>query len=519
MNDLIVQVRTFIGSLTGSQRAALAAALVTCFLAIGGVVWWSSVESYDLVTTGNAEDLRRAASKLDEAGVPYRINSAGTGIEVPTAHRGEAFVTAASAGLGNWQEILGAIDMGTSPSIEREYRTRALEAELEKTLNSLDAVEGSRVHIVPLDRITFIGRDKQASASIKVQTASPGALDRGQIKGIVQLIAGAVHGLNAEDVTLVDTDGTLLHPDSDSASTPGGANIDEMRAMREAVFQNNLKNAAERILGSRDAIWASVSVELNASAIQRTSDTYDPEGSVLASEELREETSRDQGRPAGVPGAETNLPENAVGGGGAETETFENTLNYVNSMTHQIETIMPGTVKRVMTSVAVDMAALKPLLSDTVTEEQLRQDLQKVITTAVAYDQTRGDNLTIEFIEFAPLAEAEDGGFDLSTLTYSVEGIMPSLVALLAITLFFLFVARPIVSKITSIVVVRPVTVEEEKRGPPSVNLTADELLERVKYSLNHEMETLDPDELNALVGKFMDSSTTVLRRWMKKAS
>jgi flagellar M-ring protein FliF len=279
-------------------------------------------------------------------------------------------------------------------------------------------------------------------------------------------------------------------------------------------------DAAEKILGSRDAFWATVNVELATSAIERHKNTFDPEGGVLLSETIREEESRDRGTPAGVPGAQTNLPENAAGAaGGAETEIFENTNNYQNSTVQETEIIVPGDVKRVVTSVAVNTEAIQPLITNGMTEDTIRENLRKVIQGAVGYDQVRGDDLVIEFIEFAPATIVEETS-SLSTLTYSLEGLMPSLVSLVAVLLFFLGVVRPIVNKITSVEVVSPKNEEPaEAVVEDTGDLSAGELLDRVRYTLNTDMEPVDPEELNALVEKFMDSSTTVLRRWMKKAS
>lgn len=523
MNDLLAQARAFFDSLSLPQRTALLTALILSLFVVGGVVWWSSAESYDLIMVGDSAELRKAAEQLDEAGIPYRYSAAGTGIEVPTASRGEAMVTAASVGLSGWQDILNTIDMGTSPSVEREYRTRALEAEIQKTLNSLDAIEGSRVHIVPLDRISFIGREKQASASVKVQTATPGALDRAQIRGIVQLVAGAVHGLSANDVTLIDTDGSLLHPDSDASNFPGGRNLDEVRFIREAELQARLQDAAQNILGSRDALWANVNVELATSAIERTSRTYDPEGSVLVSETLREEDSTETMAPAGVPGAQTNLPENAAataGGGGGQSSVFENTNNYQTSSVDEIEIITPGDIKRVVTSVAVNKSALEPLIANGMTDEQVRENLQKVIQAAVGYDTSRGDELIVEFIDFAPMDPIEETSM-LTTLTYSMEGILPWILVGLVLIAFFFGVMNPMINRILAYSLPNPddASANELERGPPGTVLSAEELLARVRYSLNHELEILNPDDINALVEKFQDPSTTVLRRWMKQTT
>jgi len=202
-------------ALSRVQRVGLLAALFVSTLAIGGVAWSSqapSIDRYDEIVHGDSTQLRKAAEALEEKGIPYRYTSNGNALEVPTSRREDAMVTAASMGLSGWQDILSTIDMGTPPSVAREYRTKALEAELMITLNSLAAIEGSRVHIRPLDRSGFVGCDKQASASVLLELATPGGLNQEQAEGVAELLAGVISGLSLQDVKIMSSDGERLYP-------------------------------------------------------------------------------------------------------------------------------------------------------------------------------------------------------------------------------------------------------------------------------------------------------------------
>ena len=76
MNDLLAQARAFFESLSVTQRTGLLTAFLVSIFVVGGVVWWSSTESYDLIMVGDSVELRKAAEQLDEAGIPYRYEAA-----------------------------------------------------------------------------------------------------------------------------------------------------------------------------------------------------------------------------------------------------------------------------------------------------------------------------------------------------------------------------------------------------------------------------------------------------------
>ncbi|MEL6348403.1 MAG: flagellar basal-body MS-ring/collar protein FliF, partial [Myxococcota bacterium] len=332
MNEILAQTRTFYEALSNGQRLGLLASIVASILAIVGVVWWSSVESYSTIYTGSSGELHAVTEDLNEAGIPYRISRDGNQVQVPTSQKGEAMIAAAMSNHTEGLEILKGIDMGTSPSMEREYRTRALELELQKTLNSLTEIQGSRVHIVPLNRISFIGQEKQASASVTIQTG--GALSGRQIKGIVRLVSGAVHGLNPQDVTLTDEEGQLLHPEPGAEKDDlisASSSLIELAAQREQAMASALISAAARVLGSPDHIWANVRLDIQQSQMQRTKNLFDPESQVVKSEEVNEERSQSNEPAQGIPGAENNLPEQAPAPApGDQTESNSITTNYEN---------------------------------------------------------------------------------------------------------------------------------------------------------------------------------------------
>ena len=521
MNEYIDQIKAFYGGLTGSQRIALVGAVLASLIAIGVVTWWSGQESYSAVYTGNPAEMSRVTQALDTAGVSYRIAASGTTIEVPTTQKGAGLVAVAGAGVGGWQEIFGSIDMGTSPSMEREYRTRALEAELQKTLSSLSEITGSRVHIVPPENTSLLLADKRASASVTIQTGGT-TLTKQQIMGVVRLVAGAVNGLDVQHVSLIDEDGRLLYPEAGAdAGMQSLSDLAELSGERRRDFVADIHSIAERVLGSRDAITASVGVELVTATTQQQDMILNPELQAVESEEIREDRSSEPGGAMGQPGTGSNLPEQApAAAGGAESESSQIRTNYVTSTSNKTILIPPGDIKRISAAVAVDLKKVQAVVAEgLVSEDQLRKELQRSIEAVLGYDSARGDVVSVSFLPFAeaPAAEVEEASF--STLTYTLEGYMPSLVALVAVVLFFLVVARPIVGLVAKS---RPAPREDSDEKDKSEieaqieSMTDPSLLMRKIRQNIDNFEAVDARDLNRLAQMHEDPAAAVLRRWLK---
>ena len=97
-----------------------------------------------------------------------------------------------------------------------------------RTVNALDEVKASRVHLVLPERSAFLREERPASASVTVQLEVGQSLSKAQVQGITALVAGAVDGLEVSDVVLVDDKGRLLSSDRDN---------DEMTMGLPALFE------------------------------------------------------------------------------------------------------------------------------------------------------------------------------------------------------------------------------------------------------------------------------------------
>ena len=83
-------------------------------------------------------------------------------------------------------------------------------AELARTIASIRAVDGARVHLATPRESAFV-RDRQpASASVFVQLKQGKRLEQEQIQSIINLVASSIPELDASHVTVVDQQGRLL---------------------------------------------------------------------------------------------------------------------------------------------------------------------------------------------------------------------------------------------------------------------------------------------------------------------
>jgi flagellar M-ring protein FliF len=513
VNDILSQIKAFYEGLEPGRRRVLLGAMALSLLGLVGVGLWSSQERYEAVySSADPRQVQTTAGALEAAGITYRVSTDGTRLEVPYAQLGAARLEASASGQPSGLDILGSIELGSSPQQERWYQSYALQQEIQGSINSIEVVEASRVHIVQPDRVNFFSRDTTSSASVILQLTPGTELNRRQIAGIAQMVSGAVHGLDNSDVSLVDTEGNLLHPTTEDGMAGAMASVSERQQIEEAALQAKILEALLPILGHPRHIAAAVNVDLETATITRREKAYDPNSGVPESTDLREEESADGDVARGVPGTENNLPEQeAETRGGSKTSSLEERTNFIYSETNTTETLPAGRMRRVSTAVTIDVQALQRLVDASdggQTIESLQTSIQNSIEGAVGYDEERGDSLMVEFIPFVE-PEIEEIS-SLSTATWHVRQLLPSAVSALAVLLFFLL-ARPVVARM----------VEPASRGlddgdrRDEMSESASELVDRMR-SLAKGSEVIDSEELNRLTSDNEESAAAVLRRWLK---
>ena len=363
------------------------------------------------------KDSGQIVQKLEALNIPYELRAQGSQILVPVDQATKLRMSMAEIGLPRGgsvgYEIFDKTDQfGPSQFVENINQVRALEGELERTIDSLSLVQSSRVHLVLPQRELFSRERQDASASIVLKVR--GKLTSGQVAAIQHLVAAAVPSLNPNRVSVVDDDGNLLaRGDGDAASALTSSNAEEMRVNYENRIARNVEQLLERSVGAGKA-RVDVHAEMNFDRVTTNSETYDPDGQVVRSTQTDNQADTSSTSAGAAVSVSTNLPNGQTApkseGDNKQSKSThtQETVNYEISKTVKSQVSDQGTVKRLSVAVLVDgttavgadgKKTYKPRSAD-----EMKQ-LTALVRSAVGFDEKRGD--TVEVVNM-PFAGAEE---------------------------------------------------------------------------------------------------------------
>lgn len=189
MKNLVEFVKA-LGAPRIAAMGAVAAALIGFFAFL--IVHVTAPQMRPLFTDLSLDDAAAIVKELDQKGVQYELRDNGAVIMVPKDRVARLRMDMAEQGLRKdgsvGYEIFDKSDaLGTTSFVENIDAVRALEGELERTIRSLDAVEGAQVRLVLPQHRLFSRNTAQPSASIVLRVR--GTLDPGQVRAIRHLVA------------------------------------------------------------------------------------------------------------------------------------------------------------------------------------------------------------------------------------------------------------------------------------------------------------------------------------------
>lgn len=284
-------------------------------VAIGfAVVLWSQEPDYrPLYGSLAGLDTSQVLETLGSAGINYRVEPNSGALLVKASDLSNARLKLAAAGVTPTDNSIGfeILDkdqgLGTSQFMETARYRRGLEGELGRTVSSLNNVKAARVHLAIPKSSVFVRDERKPSASVLVELYPGRALEPSQVMAIINLVATSVPELNKAQVTVVDQKGNLLSDQQElSEMTRAGKQFDYSRRL-ESLFTQRVHNILQPILGS-DHYKAEVSADVDFSAIESTSETFNPDQPALRSEQSVSEQRQVSSGPQGVPGALSNQP-------------------------------------------------------------------------------------------------------------------------------------------------------------------------------------------------------------------
>ncbi len=453
----------------GVGLAALVAVIVAGFL------WSSQPDFRVLFANVSDKDGGAIVAQLSQMAIPYRFSDGGNAILVPADKVHEARLKLASQGLpqgGNIGfEILENQKFGMTQFQEQVSYQRALEGELAKSIQSLSAVQGARVHLA-LPKQTVFMRDQQKPTASVLLNLYPGrSLDRSQVSGIIHLVSASVPELSLKQVSILDQHGNLLSGggESSAASNLDPTQISYLREMEESLSRR-IADLIEPIVG-RSGVRAQVTADIDFTQVESTAETYAPNQGPDTKASVRSQTTSEAGGtgagPAsGVPGALSNTPaaaptapiNNPAPGASATVSNNrrEAVTNYEVDRTIRKTRNQSGVIKRINAAVLVNhkrnIDADGKAVFVALTEAEIKQ-IQTLVQEAIGFNKERGDVVEVVNAPFAMEAAVESAETpwwkDGSNIALAKEGGKAlGLFSMLLIVVFA--VIRPALRALTS---------------------------------------------------------------------
>lgn len=434
-------------ALSLQRRIFVAAATVTMFVMVLLLSRAATAPSMTLLYSGlEASAAGDLVAALEQRDVKYEVR--GSAVYVDSAQRDKLRLTLAAEGLPAngtaGYELLDSLSgfSTTSQMFDAAY-WRAKEGELARTIAASPMIRSARVHIASPANQGF-GRDTTTSVSVTLVPSSAGIAPQ-QAKAVRYLIASAVAGLRAEDVSVIDAQsGLVIGAEDDFSTIMNGDRADE------------LKHSVERLLEARVGLGRAiveVSIDTLTEREEITERTFDPDSRIAISTETEERSNRSNNARSGAVTVASNLPEGDAAGAGGQSssqnsETRER-VNYEVSETNRAIVRGPGGIKRLTVAVLVDGLRGTDANGNPTWEPRGEDEmaaLKELVASAVGFDETRGDVITLKSMPFEPLPETGTASAGSIFDTFNLMSVAQILVLALVALVLGLFVIKPILA-------------------------------------------------------------------------
>jgi flagellar M-ring protein FliF len=326
--------------------------------------------------------------QLGKGGYKYKLENNGRNVHVNSKQLYEIRMAMAREGLprrrGLGNELFDKTNLGVTDAVQKQNIRRALEGELQRTIEDMDEVKSARVHLVIPEHTIFLDQQRDSKATVVIRFMRGRDLSKEQIRGITNLVASSVEGLKPQNISVVDavTGELKSSPFQDDESAMASSHNRELQQNVERYLVKKANDILSDVLGHSKAT-VKIAADLDFDKVERTIETFDPESRVIRSEESQEENTK-------------NAPDG--------DHTRERSLrNYEIDKTVQRVVQEVGNVKRLTIAVAVDGKYETGADGKRAFVERSQADVQKIeelVKNAVGYDLARGDQIAVTSIQF-----------------------------------------------------------------------------------------------------------------------
>jgi flagellar M-ring protein FliF len=418
---------------------------------------------------------------LRSTGTDVQIDSTNGDITVPTSDYYNSRMSLAAQGLPqsmpDGYSVLSDMPMGTSRSVENMRLKQSQEVELARSINEIDMILASRVHLAIPERSAFARNAQNPTASVFVQVKPGRSLSQQQVTAVVNLVASSVANLPKTSVTMVDQNGRLLSDTVDNPATTLADSQLEYQLRLERIYNTRVESLLTPIVGPGN-VSVQVSLDIDFTRTERTEDMVIPDQTALLSEQTALEEDL-IGQAGGIPGAVSNTPpeaatlENLAEGGadatadvqGEESSRVRSSSNLRNyEVSRKVMSQSSPMTKIKTVHVAVLLREQQPISEEPNPESASLpaigldpsriEDVKALVSRAVGINVSRGDTLIVASMPFiSPEAVISSMNVDTDLVWYEdpwVQEMMRNGLMALVLAIVTLGLIKPLLTQFLS---------------------------------------------------------------------
>ena len=394
---------------------------------------------------------------LANAGFKVTVSEDGSSVSVPRADAARARMVLAESGVSidgdpGWELFDEKSGLAMNSFLQKINRTRAMEGELARSIQTLDGISTARVHLVLPDREPFSREAPAPRASIIIRPEPGRAVNRKQAIAVRNLVASAVAELDLSRVTVLSANGeTILAKGAD------GEGQGTMQSAKSNI-EDHLSREIESILTARVGAGNArvrVNVDLSTQREVIIEQSFDPDQQVVRSTETKSE-NQSGSEGGGNVGVENNIPAALTDGEAAATNTRSETdevIQYEIGNTRREIVREAGEVRRLTVAVLINgiynVEGSDVAYAERTPEELAR--LEQLVKSAVGFEESRGDSVSVDSMRFMDYSMDLGDPLSMSLMDRLSESMVPILrgvLALLIVGLAIILGVRPVLNRL-----------------------------------------------------------------------
>jgi flagellar biosynthesis/type III secretory pathway M-ring protein FliF/YscJ len=326
-------------------------------------------EPVPLLQTDSVGKALEIQALLAKEGISVRKNAKGSKIELSLSpedkitedQKDTAIIHIVKSGLMDQNVGLEIFDKGDFTSSREDKRirlSRAINGELARLIKKLPKISDASVFVsIPKDTI-FTAMQQPTTATIQlVVDPTEDKLDRNIIKSITNLIMGSIEDLQAENISITDTNGNVYSSVEDPS-----ANMLDMQEEKDTYMKKKINTQLDKLIGKGNYI-VTVSTYLREIPLETAKITYNPQDSTVGNKQKFTEDLGDRSHdrskmsnavstflPGGLPSPESSANRNY----NRNAEEY----SYKVGQTQTTEIKKPGILEEISIAVTINQGSL-----------------------------------------------------------------------------------------------------------------------------------------------------------------